>query len=37
MTTHKWQHMDDAPYDGTKIVGKYGDAECLVFWSEQRT
>ena len=30
----KWRPMDEAPYDGTPIIGKYADTECGIFWSD---
>lgn len=32
-----WQSMALAPYDGTEIIGKYGDEEAIVFWTYDRT
>ena len=28
--------MEDAPRDGTEIIGKYGDGEDYIRWSEER-
>lgn len=32
-----WRDMESAPQDGTEIIGKYGDEESLIFWSDDRT
>ena len=30
-----WQPMETAPRDGTSIVGKYPDTECMIRWSDR--
>jgi len=32
----KWKDMEDAPYDGTEIIGLVNDEECLIRWAETR-
>ena len=32
----EWKHMDDAPYDGTEIIGLVNGEEYLIRWAEQR-
>jgi hypothetical protein len=31
---NEWKNMESAPVDGTGIIGKYGDDECGIFWSD---
>lgn len=30
-----WRPMDEAPKDGTEIIGEYEDGECGIFWSDR--
>ena len=32
----EWKDMEDAPYDGTEIVGLVNGEEVLVRWAETR-
>lgn len=31
----EWQKMEDAPRDGTAIVGLYDDGEAVIMWSDR--
>ena len=30
-----WRSMQEAPRDGTEIIGRYGNDECGIFWSDK--
>ncbi|WP_027934557.1 hypothetical protein [Amycolatopsis thermoflava] len=34
--TSGWRAMHSAPRDGTELIGRYGDQEIRIRWSEQR-
>jgi len=35
MDTNEWKPMDEAPDDGTEIIGNYGNGEeAVICWSE---